>query len=80
MIHAAMAEAGVGPAKTIMVGDTTFDMEMAVEAGVGALGAAWGYNSPDELLASGAQVIVEKTCSGLPTEVDAFFARLEHVG
>jgi len=79
MIHAAMAETGVGPAKTVMVGDTTFDMEMAVEAGVGALGAAWGYHRPDELLASGAQVLVE-TCSGLPTEVDAFFARLEHVG
>jgi len=78
MIHAAMAETGVGPTRTVMVGDTTFDMEMAVEAGVGALGAGWGYHQPDELLAAGAQVIVE-TCGGLPAEVDAFFARLGHV-
>ncbi|MGI9403250.1 MAG: HAD-IA family hydrolase [Hyphomicrobium sp.] len=78
MIQAAMAETGVGPARTVMVGDTTFDMEMAVEAGAGALGAGWGYHQPDELRAAGAQAIVE-TCRGLPAEVDAFFARLERV-
>jgi phosphoglycolate phosphatase len=78
MIHAAMAETGVGPAKTVMVGDTTFDMEMAAGAGVAALGAGWGYHRPDELLASGALAIVE-TCSGLPAEVDAAFARQERV-
>ena len=78
MIYAAMAETGVGPTGTVMVGDTTFDMEMAVEAGVGALGAGWGYHRPDELRAAGAQAIAE-TCSGLPAEVDAFFARRERV-
>ena len=78
MILAAMAETGVGPARTVMVGDTTFDMEMAIEAGAGALGAGWGYHHSDELLAAGAQAVVE-TCTGLPAEVDAFFARLERV-
>jgi phosphoglycolate phosphatase len=62
-----------------MVGDTTFDMEMAIEAGVGALGAAWGYHQPEDLMESGAQVIVE-TCSELRAEVDAFFAHQERVG
>ena len=37
------------PERTVMVGDTTFDMEMARAAGVGALGVAWGYHSIDEL-------------------------------
>ncbi|MCP4781004.1 MAG: HAD-IA family hydrolase [Hyphomicrobium sp.] len=78
MVHAAMAETGVGPTRTVMVGDTTFDMEMAVDAGVGALGPGWGYPEPDELLASGALAVVE-TCRGLPAEVDAVFARQDRV-
>jgi len=50
----AMAEAGARPETTIMVGDTAYDMEMALAAGTGALGVAWGYSSPQALLASGA--------------------------
>ena len=33
-ILAAMEEAGVGPERTVMVGDTTFDVEMALAAGL----------------------------------------------
>lgn len=50
MIHAAMAEVGANPARTVMVGDTTFDMEMARTAGVAALGVAWGYHRADTLV------------------------------
>ena len=41
-----------------MIGDTTFDMEMAVNAGVSAIGVSWGYHTDGELLAAGARVIV----------------------
>ena len=34
MIHQAMADAGVGPDATVMIGDTSFDMDMAAAAGV----------------------------------------------
>ena len=54
MLQAALAEAGVAPENAVMVGDTTFDIEMAVAAGVRAIGVAWGYHEPDELLAAGA--------------------------
>lgn len=40
MLHAAMAEAGVTADRTVMVGDTTFDMEMARAAGTGEIGRA----------------------------------------
>jgi phosphoglycolate phosphatase-like HAD superfamily hydrolase len=40
-----MAEFGVPPEDTLMVGDTTFDMEMAVNAGARALGVSWGYHA-----------------------------------
>ena len=55
----AMAEFGVAPADTLMVGDTTFDMELAVNAGARALGVAWGYHAPPDLLAAGAERILE---------------------
>ncbi|MXO58106.1 HAD-IA family hydrolase [Altererythrobacter salegens] len=55
MLEAAMAEADALPAATVMIGDTTFDIEMARAAGVRALGVAWGYHAPTELIAAGAE-------------------------
>lgn len=76
MIHAAMTEAGVGPERTVMVGDTTFDMEMALAAGVGALGVAWGYHRPYELTSAGAHAVVESG-DELVSGIDAYFAGRE---
>ncbi len=55
MIFQAMADASVAPADTVMIGDTTFDMEMAVNAGVTAIGVDWGYHEPAELQTAGAK-------------------------
>ena len=49
MIHAALSETGVEPENAVMVGDTTFDMDMARAAGIGTIGVSWGYHSPDKL-------------------------------
>lgn len=54
MIAQAMADAGAAPETTVMIGDTSFDMEMAVNAGVRPLGVGWGYHAPDELVRAGA--------------------------
>lgn len=59
MIEAAMAETGAAPADTVMIGDTAFDIEMAVAAGVRPIGVAWGYHAPEELLAAGAETVAE---------------------
>ncbi|MDJ0944334.1 MAG: HAD-IA family hydrolase [Kiloniellales bacterium] len=59
MLSRAMAEAGVERRATLMVGDTTFDMEMARRAGILGIGVGWGYHEPEELLAAGASRIVE---------------------
>ena len=40
-----------------MIGDTQFDMAMAVNAGVRALGVDWGYHTADELLEAGAEAV-----------------------
>jgi phosphoglycolate phosphatase len=59
MLHAAIAETGATPETTVMIGDTSFDMMMARDAGVQALGVGWGYHGPDELRATGAVDVVE---------------------
>lgn len=60
MILKAMAETGAAPEDTIMVGDTSFDMEMALSARVGALGVAWGYHTVAQLTAAGAHGVVHE--------------------
>lgn len=49
MILQAMADTGVAAADTVMVGDTSFDMEMAAAAGVCGLAVSWGYHGRDRL-------------------------------
>jgi len=57
MIEAALADTGIAPARAAMIGDTSYDMAMAREAGVRAIGVAWGYHDPSELVASGAEAV-----------------------
>lgn len=44
MIETAMAETGVERHTTVMIGDTSFDMDMAAAAGVAGIGVSWGYH------------------------------------
>ena len=57
MLEAALFEAGALPGETVMIGDTSFDMQMARAANVRAVGVAWGYHEEHELLATGADVV-----------------------
>ncbi len=59
MIELAMKEVGVAPRDTVMIGDTTYDVEMAVNAGVKALGVSWGYHPAQWLSESGAGVVAD---------------------
>lgn len=58
MILDAMHEAGAEPHDTIMIGDTTYDIEMARAAGVTPIAVTWGYHTEDALKASGAEHVV----------------------
>jgi len=57
MLEAALFEAGVQPSDAVMIGDTTFDIDMARAANVRAIGVAWGYHEPHELVEAGAAAI-----------------------
>ena len=54
MLLRAMAETGVAPDRTVMLGDTTFDMAMARAAGVRPIGVSWGYHPVPALTEAGA--------------------------
>ncbi len=71
MIEKAMRDADIGPEATVIVGDTTFDIEMGRNAGVGAIGVGWGYHPVAALTAVGAHAIV--------TEFAAVEAALDRV-
>jgi len=58
MMYKAMSETGAEAVDTIMIGDTTFDIEMAANAGVRSIGVAWGYHQAQELLDAGAACVV----------------------
>ena len=57
MLQAALADAGVGPGDAVMVGDTSFDIDMAVAAGVTGFGVDWGYHPTQALHAAGAALV-----------------------
>lgn len=57
MIEACLDATGAPRAATVMIGDTAYDMAMAVNAGVRAIGVDWGYHHPAELVAAGAEAV-----------------------
>ncbi len=57
MIEAALSECGVVAERAVMIGDTSFDMDMARAAGVAGFGVSWGYHGEPKLRAAGARLI-----------------------
>lgn len=59
MVLRALAETGADKTDTVVIGDTTFDMQMAKNAGVAAVGVNWGYHPAEALLDAGAHAVIE---------------------
>lgn len=59
MILKALKDSGVESQNAVMIGDTSFDMEMAKAAGVGRVGVNWGYHSQGDVAEAGAEVILQ---------------------
>ncbi|MFB0874729.1 MULTISPECIES: HAD-IA family hydrolase [unclassified Sphingobium] len=70
MLLTAMAQAGAEPETTVMIGDTSFDIDMARAAGVRAIGVGWGYHPPAELIAAGARAVAMDSAE-LRAHIDA---------
>nr|WP_168713333.1 HAD-IA family hydrolase [Cochlodiniinecator piscidefendens] len=59
MLLSALSETGVDPENAIMVGDTSFDIEMGIKAGFQTVGVSWGYHTRDQLKHAGANQILD---------------------
>lgn len=49
MIHAALREAGVDARDAVMIGDTSYDIDMGKAAGVRTVGVRWGYHPVEQI-------------------------------
>jgi phosphoglycolate phosphatase len=47
MLEQLMVEFGVAPERTLMVGDTTHDLQMAIHAGCASVGVSYGAHDPE---------------------------------
>lgn len=72
MLYNLMAETGIDQARALMVGDTSFDMEMARAARIGAVGVGWGYHPPSELIAAGARQVLDHFAQLPPLAAELF--------
>jgi len=59
MLQELMAEFGVEPERVLMIGDTTHDLQMAVNAGCASVGVSYGAHAPDQFGALGPLFIAE---------------------
>jgi phosphoglycolate phosphatase len=58
MLMAALEETGVDAVNAVIVGDTSYDIEMGRAAGMIAIGVDWGYHEVDTLHKAGAHAVI----------------------
>lgn len=60
------AQLDIAPERMLYVGDTAVDMQTALAAGMFPLGVSWGFRPRSELLAGGAQALIDRPAELLP--------------
>lgn len=73
MVEACLRQTGVAADRAVIVGDTTYDIEMGRAAGIHALGVDWGYHSADMLMAAGARRVLS-AFSDLPDQLNEIWS------
>ena len=71
MLLTALRETGVDAADAVMIGDTSYDMEMARAAGIRGIGVTWGYHAPAAL--SAATCVISRF-EDLPARLDEIWS------
>ena len=66
MVYRALRETGAEAENCVVIGDTTFDMEMARNAKSHAIGVSWGYHPSPHLVHAGAGQVVNDFKELLP--------------
>ena len=74
MILRALGETGVEPGRALMVGDASFDVEMALAAGVTPVAVSWGFQPAERLASLGARHVLGGAAE-LPGVLDGLIAQ-----
>jgi phosphoglycolate phosphatase len=61
MLQQLMAEFGIAPDRTLMIGDTTHDLQLAVNAGTARVGVSYGAHEPEAFSAFEPLVVAHST-------------------
>ena len=59
LINKALRDLSCSQKEVVMIGDTHFDIDGAVSAGVDSIGVTYGFGTKDELLAAGADYLAD---------------------
>jgi phosphoglycolate phosphatase len=59
MLLAALADTGTAAGRAVMIGDTTYDIAMGRAAGMATIGVGWGYHPAGDLVAAGADRLID---------------------
>jgi phosphoglycolate phosphatase len=59
MLEEILVDLNTGPERALVIGDTEYDMQMAANARVDALGVSYGVHSGERLLAQGAKHVLD---------------------
>lgn len=60
LLNEAMRDVGVDREYTVMIGDTTYDIQTGRNAGTGAIGVTWGVHPAHMLVDAGAHHVVDR--------------------
>ncbi|SFJ44206.1 HAD-IA family hydrolase [Celeribacter neptunius] len=60
MVQTCLIDAGVEASDAVVIGDTSYDMEMARAARCHGIGVSWGYHGRAALLTAGARVVLDR--------------------
>ena len=74
MVQRCIADAGCHAEQTLIIGDTSYDMEMAIAAKTTAIGVKWGYHDEATLITAGAEHIAQDV-TDLPALVGKILKR-----
>lgn len=72
MLRQILDATGVDAARALMIGDTEYDMAMAMALGIPALGVSCGVHQTDRLRQAGASAVIENVAA-LPRWLDAVY-------
>ena len=65
MIHSLLKELDFSPSQALMIGDSSYDLDMAANAGVKSLGVSYGVHGRDKLMLSNPIAVVDCLVSQL---------------